>query len=201
MERIPEVVSGAAGPAIMEPAAMAAKPGAALATDRRSPHPLPRMRPDDLERFLREPITGVIATLRRDGRPYTVPVWWLWKDGVIWITGTVNRIWCKQLVNDPRMSLCIESKTPFSGHVEVDGRAEALLPPDFDIWPISRLLAEKFIGRGDLEANRERVDSFFANMQTEPRMLFRVMPDVWRAIDMSVYRGKRADEQYKGRKP
>lgn len=162
---------------------------------------MPRMHPDDLEQFLQQPITGVIATLRRDGRPYTVPVWWLWKDGVMWVTGTVNRVWCKQLARDPRMSLCIESGAPYSGHVEIDGTAEALFPSGFDIWPISRLLAEKFVGRGDLEANRQAVDAFFANMQREPRMLFRITPEVWRAIDMRVYRGKRADEEYKVAKP
>lgn len=31
-----------------------------------------RMKPEVLEDFLRQPYIGVIATLRRDGRPYTV---------------------------------------------------------------------------------------------------------------------------------
>ena len=48
-----------------------------------------------------KPHVGVIATLRGDGRPYTVPVWWLWKDGVVWITGTYSRVWCRQLLRDP----------------------------------------------------------------------------------------------------
>lgn len=161
---------------------------------------MPRMKLDDLEHFLDQPITGVIATLRRDGRPYTVPVWWLWNDGAMWLTGTVNRVWCKQLIRDPRASLCIESGPPMTGHVEVDGRAEALLLPEFDIWPISRLLAEKYVGLGD-PANAGAVDRFFANMQTEPRMLFRIFPEVWRAIDLRVYRGKRADREFQQRTP
>jgi hypothetical protein len=33
-------------------------------------------------------------------------------------------------------------------------------------------------------------------MQTEPRLLLRLDPEVWRAIDMSVYRGKRADREF-----
>jgi hypothetical protein len=33
-------------------------------------------------------------------------------------------------------------------------------------------------------------------MQTEPRLLFRLDPEVTRAIDMRVYRGKRADREY-----
>jgi len=35
------------------------------------------MRPEDVDEFLRQPHVGVLASLRRDGRPYTVPVWFL----------------------------------------------------------------------------------------------------------------------------
>jgi hypothetical protein len=159
---------------------------------------MPRMKPDDFEEFLRQPHVGVLATLREGGLPYTVPVWWLWKDGVIWLTGTCSRVWCKQLIKDARASLCIESGPPMTGHVGFDGRAEAFERPDFDIWPISRELAEKYVGRGD-PANAAAVDAFFANMQTEPRLLFRLTPEVTRAIDMRVYRGKRADREYQER--
>lgn len=141
------------------------------------------------------PTVGVIATLRRDGMPYTVPVWWLWKPDGIWITGTYNRVWCKQLLRDARASLCIESGPPLTGHVEFDGRCTAFELPGYDIWPISRELAEKYVGRGD-PANAGAVEAFFANMQTEPRLLFRLEPEVTRAIDMRVYRGKRADREY-----
>lgn len=159
---------------------------------------MPRMKPDVLEEFLRMPTVGVIATLRKDGMPYTVPVWWLHKPDGVWLTGTYNRVWCKQLMNDPRASLCIESGPPLTGHVEFDGRVTPFELPDFDIWPISRELAEKYVGRGD-PANRDAVDAFFNNMQTEPRLLFRLEPEVTRAIDMRVYRGKRADREFQGK--
>jgi hypothetical protein len=159
---------------------------------------MPRMKEDMFDRFMEQPIVGVIATLRQDGMPYTVPIWWLWKDGVYWITGTYSRVWCKQLLKDPRASLCIESGPPDTGHVGVDGHVEAFELPDFDIWPISRELAEKYVGRGD-PANNGAVETFFANMQTEPRLLFRLTPEVTRAIDMRVYRGKREDRQFQER--
>jgi PPOX class probable F420-dependent enzyme len=156
------------------------------------------MKPDVLEEFLQQPHVGVLATLRRNGMPYTVPVWWLWKDSAVWLTGTYSRVWCQQLMKHPRASLCIEASAPVSGHVGFDGRAEPFERPRFDIWPISRELAEKYVGRGD-PANTDAVDRFFANMQTEPRLLFRLTPEVTRAIDMRVYRGKRADREYQAR--
>lgn len=156
---------------------------------------MPRMSPELQAEFLEQPYTGVIATLRRDGRPYTVPIWWLHDDGQFWLTGTYTRVWCKQLLRDPRASLCIEAGAPRSGHIDIDGRVTPFELPDFDIWPTSRRLAEKYVGRND-PANDEAVERFLANMQTEPRLLFRLDPEVWRAIDMSVYSGKRADREY-----
>jgi PPOX class probable F420-dependent enzyme len=147
------------------------------------------MQPDDIDEFLRQPHVGVLATLRRDGRPYTVPVWFLHDDGTFWISGTYERVWCKQLLADPRASLCIEAMAPVAGHVGADGIVTAHEPPRFDIWPISRRLVDKYVGP-------DKRDAFFANMQTEHRLLFQLVPDVFRAIDMRVYRGKRADREF-----
>jgi Pyridoxamine 5'-phosphate oxidase len=169
---------------------------------------MPRMTSDDLAEFLQRPHNGVIATLRADGRPYTVPIWWLWDPdptlpgyaagrhiypgGVMWITGTTSRVWCRQLMADGRASLCVEAGPPITGHVGIDGFCEPLLANEHDIWPVTRALVTKYIGRGD-EANAPAVEAFLANMRTEPRMLFRMRADVLRAIDMRVYRGKRGD--------
>jgi PPOX class probable F420-dependent enzyme len=154
------------------------------------------MQPDVYAEFLDQPHIGVLATLRRDGRPYTVPIWFLHDTTAgtarFWITGTYERVWCKQLLADPRASLCVEALAPVAGHVGVDGHVVAHELPDFDIWPISRRLVDKYVPAAER-------DAFFANMQTEHRLLFELVPDVTRAIDMRVYRGKRADREYQQR--
>lgn len=157
---------------------------------------MPRMRPDDVSTFLAAPHVGVLATLRRNGLPYTVPVWFEWDGTAAWITGTYERVWCKQLMHDPRASLCIEAMSPMAGHVGMDGRVTLHELPTFDIWPISKRLVDKYVRRpaGDAAA-----DAFFANMRTEHRLLFRLEPETFRAIDMRVYRGKRADRDYQQR--
>ena len=141
--------------------------------------------------------------MRRNGLPYTVPVWWLWHKEAFWLSGTTSRVWCTQLKADPRASLCIETTDPWTGHIGVDGRVDVLERPDFDIWPISRLLVEKYLGRGD-PTNDGLVAAFFANLQTEPRLLFRLQPDdrvnSLRAIDLRVYRGKRSDREFQDRR-
>lgn len=156
-----------------------------------------------LTAFLAEPHVGVLATLRRDGLPYTVPVWWSWDGTGFWLTGTTSRVWCRQLITDPRASLCIEAMAPHPGHVGADGEVTVHRVDDTpDFWTIQRNLAHKYVGRGD-PANDPAVDAFVENMRTEPRILFRLAlrdaPNALRAIDMSVYEGKRADRDHQSR--
>jgi PPOX class probable F420-dependent enzyme len=147
---------------------------------------------EDREIFLRQPHNGILATLRADGRPYTVPVGWLWDGDAFWLIGTPSRVWYGHLRRDPRVSLCIEAKTPISGHIGVDGIAFGLEPPEFDIWPIARQMATKY--RADQGPGV--VEALLAKWRTEPRLLVKIEPQVWRAIDMRVYRGKAADREY-----
>jgi len=153
-----------------------------------------------LAEFLHEPHIGVLATLRRDGRPCTVPVWWLWHEDHFWLTGTCPRVWCKQLIADPRCSLCVETLTPVVRHAEIDGDAVAMHPESFDIWPVSTALADKYVGQRH-PANRDRVEAFVKNMKTGPRLLFRIKPRGLRAIDLTVYRGKKADRKFQEKPP
>lgn len=158
---------------------------------------MPRMDSETQEAFLAEPHVGVVASLRQDGRPYTVPVWFHWDGDDIWLTGTDSRVWCQQIRRDGRVSLCIEALAPVAGHIGIDGHGVVLDRDDFDIWPICEVLVEKYIGRND-PTNAQAVESFLANMRTEPRLLIKLRPEVWRAIDMRVYRGKRADREFSG---
>ena len=147
----------------------------------------------DIEGFLAQPHVGVLATLRRSGLPYTVPVWFDWDGTAAWITGTYERVWCRQLFTDRRASLCVEAMSPAAGHVGMDGTVTVHELPDFDIWPISARLVDKYVRQS---AGDAAADAFLANMRTEHRLLFRLEPAVFRAIDMRVYRGKRADREY-----
>ena len=154
------------------------------------------MTEDDISTFLAEPHVGVLATLRRDGLPYTVPVWFEWDGTAAWISGTYERVWCKQLMVDPRASLCVEAMAPAAGHIGMDGTVTVHELPEVDIWPMSARLVDKYVRR---IAGDQAADRFLANMKTEHRLLFRLEPQVFRAIDMRVYRGKRADREYQER--
>lgn len=157
-----------------------------------------RMTAEVLEEFLEKPIIAVLATTRPNRPPYQTPVWFLWQqtgpraaayphypEGVFWLTGTYARTWCTQILNDPRVSLCIEATDPVARYVAVECRAALV---EEDIWPVSTALARKYVG-GRPGATEAGVERFLANMRTEPRLLFRLTPERWRAIDLTVYTG------------
>ena len=159
---------------------------------------MPRMDADTQDEFLAQPHVGVIASIRQDGRPYTVPVWFHWDGEFVWLTGTESRVWCQQIMRDPRVSLCVEAMAPVAGHIGIDGSAQVLKSDEFDIWPMSETLAQKYVGRRD-STNDGAVKAFVENMRTEPRLLIKITPEIWRAIDMRVYEGKRADRQHQAK--
>ena len=158
------------------------------------------MRAEVLREFLDQPLAAVLSTLRRDGSPYTIPLWYLWEgevpddihpvrnppSGHAWFLGGETSTWVRHLQQDPRMSLCIDVEGPPAKHVGIDGTVEVLSGADADPWPIMRRLVEKYVGRGD-PANDEAVDQYMESTQSMMPILFKVTPSRWRAIDLSEF--------------
>ena len=83
-----------------------------------------RMTREECWDFLRRPVrTGKLATLRKDGRPHIVPIWYdLEGETIVFMTGRDSRKG-KNLRRDPRVSLCVDDEvTPFA-YVELEGTA------------------------------------------------------------------------------
>lgn len=158
------------------------------------------MRSEVLREFLDQPKVAVLSTLRRDGSPYTIPLWYLWEGDVpddvhptrnpptghAWFLGGETSTWVRHLQNDPRMSLCIDVEGPPAKHVGIDGTVEVLPSPDADPWPIVRRLVEKYVGQDD-PANDEAVDQYMETTESMTPILFKVTPTRWRAIDLSEF--------------
>jgi len=66
----------------------------------------------ELETFLGQTFPtplGVIATLRSDGSPHIVPVWFRWDTGVVTIWTTETRAWVRNLLRDPRVAFSVQT--------------------------------------------------------------------------------------------
>jgi len=81
-----------------------------------------RMTKEECMQFLRGPVrTGKLATVRKDGQPLVVPVWYdLEGETVVFMTAQ-DSIKAKNMRRDPRVSLCVDDEvTPFA-YVELEG--------------------------------------------------------------------------------
>jgi PPOX class probable F420-dependent enzyme len=78
--------------------------------------------------------TGILTTLRRDGSPIALPVWFVVDGKTILVTGpSTTKKWVR-VRRDPRVSFLVESGEAWAEleAVHVSGRAEFVDDPD---WP------------------------------------------------------------------
>jgi PPOX class probable F420-dependent enzyme len=84
------------------------------------------MTPAECRAFLlaRPARTGKLATVRRDGRPHVVPVWFdLDGDDVVFTTGR-DTVKGRTLRRDPRAAMCVDDDRPPFDFVSVEGTVE-----------------------------------------------------------------------------
>src|SRR4051794_8000711 len=87
----------------------------------------------ELEDFLGQTFPtplGVVATLRRDGSPHVLPVWFRWGGGVVTIGTPHERLWVRNLVRDPRVAFSVQPSEAPSPAVMIRGRATAVTGDD-----------------------------------------------------------------------
>jgi PPOX class probable F420-dependent enzyme len=73
---------------------------------------------------------AVLSTVGADGSPAQAPIWYLWIDGAaVMLTGRSSRKW-RNILRDPRVSLCVDTKQPPYRVATIEGRAEEI-PGDY----------------------------------------------------------------------
>jgi PPOX class probable F420-dependent enzyme len=69
---------------------------------------------------------GVLATLRHDGSPHAVPVWYRFDGCCVNIWSGSERNWVKNLIRDNRIAFSVQEERPPYAAVVVRGRGELL---------------------------------------------------------------------------
>lgn len=105
---------------------------------------------EEWRRFVSEGMrTGTLATLRADGRPHVVPVWFLLDgDEVVFNTGA-ETVKGRNLRRDPRASLCVQDeRLPYS-FVMIEGTAR-LVDDLTEVRRWATAIGERYVpGRGE----------------------------------------------------
>ena len=89
--------------------------------------------------------TGKLATIRADGRPHVVPVWYVLDgDDLVFTTGAAS-VKAHAMRRDPRVCLCVDDERPPFAYVMVDGTAS--LSGDMDeVLRFATLIGGRYMG-------------------------------------------------------
>ena len=94
------------------------------------PHRLP---PPQAERFLGGRHIAVLTTVNADGTPLQTPIWYLYRDHLIYMRTAEESTKARNIRRDPRVSLCVQDERPPYRGVTVRGTA-SLEPPRKRGW-------------------------------------------------------------------
>lgn len=108
----------------------------------------------ELQKFLAQTFPtplGVIATLRRDGSPHVVPVWFRWDSGTVVIWTTETRVWVRNLLRDPRVAFSVQTfETPYPA-VMMRGVATIATADDAATIEQAGAIARRYLDAEDVE--------------------------------------------------
>lgn len=119
--------------------------------------------------------TGKLATVRKDGRPHVVPVWFVMDgDDLVFTTGATS-VKARGLQRDPRVSLCVDSEDPPYAFVMVEGVAK--LSEDVDeMLPYATAIGARYMGA-------DRAEQFGRRNAVPGELLVRITPTRVMAAD------------------
>jgi len=94
---------------------------------------MPKLTEKEMREFMEERgVVARIATLRTDGAPSVVPVWFVFEGGRILITPRKHSAFYANVQRDPRVAITIDESAGRYRKVLVEGGAEILFKPGND---------------------------------------------------------------------
>lgn len=109
------------------------------------PEPNATMAPDEIERFLRQPLVGILGWVTPTGALASSPVWHEYRDGKIWIASSSAFAKARSIAKRPAVSFCVQDPEPPYRYVSV--RATAVVHADKDgAHALDARLAVRYLG-------------------------------------------------------
>jgi PPOX class probable F420-dependent enzyme len=81
------------------------------------------MSPDQRQEFLAPTRIAVLGTINADGTPALNPVWYAFEDGVFRVVLPTSSYYAKNVLRDPRISICVQHEQPPYKGVVAHGKA------------------------------------------------------------------------------
>ena len=78
--------------------------------------------------FLKADRHAILATNGRKGAPQLTPVWYVYEEGVMYVSAQTRTIKVKNLRRDPTVTICIDGGRGDARYVTLYGKAELIEP-------------------------------------------------------------------------
>lgn len=86
-----------------------------------------------IEERLRDNLIVWLTTVRPDGRPHSVAVWYLWEGGDFLIFSKPNQQKLRNLRHNPNVVLALDDTDEGADLIVIEGSAELLSDPDISV--------------------------------------------------------------------
>ncbi|MCC6712170.1 MAG: PPOX class F420-dependent oxidoreductase [Candidatus Dadabacteria bacterium] len=117
---------------------------------------MPEMNDAERRKFLLDGTkTGKLATVRKDGSPHVVPVWYdLDGDSLVFTTGA-ETVKGRNIKREPRVCMAVDDQAPPYSFVMIEGTAELSEDPE-ELYHWAKRIAARYMGQAKAEAFGKR---------------------------------------------
>jgi PPOX class probable F420-dependent enzyme len=136
----------------------------------------PPMTADEIQAFLRLPLVAHLATVRADGSPQVVPMWFLYENGVMYMSTRTAAAKVRHLHHNPHVAVEVDvMDAPLKNKVvAIDGTAEILTT---GVKEMTTRIYQKYVGV-DAANSPKAQDSI-----NTPRVLLKITPKKMWSMD------------------
>lgn len=99
--------------------------------------------------------TGKLATVRTDGRPHVIPVWFELDGDTIIFTTWHTTVKAANMRRDPRVCLCVDDDTSPFAYAQIEGTVQMTAEPDALLYWATRI-AGRYMGAALAETYGKR---------------------------------------------
>ena len=114
----------------------------------------------EVDAFLRKPNGSVIATIRRDGAPFTATTWYDWDGESVYLNMDEARVRLPHMRRDPRVAVTVFDLENWYWQVSLLGRVTRI-EDDVELIGIDRL-ARRYTGADYVDRSHGRVGAWIA---------------------------------------
>ena len=125
-----------------------------------------QMTKSEIKKFLmKDTFTGKLATVKKNGSPHVVPIWFVVEEvnsrnrnkvGNIYFTTGRDSVKAKNIQRDSRVSICVDDQTPPFSFVSIYGNAKLIPYRQKEVLKWATQIAERYMGKKNAKAYGER---------------------------------------------